>query len=309
MYRKGYFRQRVDAVGWQHEYWIETDPERLPAALVTGADSQPLTITVPIADQDVAARIWRVDVGRVALYLLDTDCDQNGPLDRWITARLYDGDPQTRLAQYAMLGVGGIRALRAMGFEPSVIHLNEGHAALAPLELARGDGGLDATLARARERTVFTTHTPVPAGNDTYPPGQIEAAVGRFAGDLGCSIQELIAIGHNGAVEHTAPFGVTQAALADEPRGQRRQPPPRRGRAGDVELAVARPPARRRPDRPRHQRRARAHLDRALPMRELLDRYLPAGWIDHAADPAVWTAVDEIPAAELWEVRCASAPS
>ena len=165
MYRKGYFRQRVDASGWQHEYWIETDPERLPAALVTAADGAPLTVTVPIGDSDVTARVWRVEVGRVALFLLDTDCPENDPLERWITGRLYDGDAQTRLAQYTLLGVGGVRALRAMGLEPGVIHLNEGHAALAPLELAQVDNGhgIGHAVEVARARTVFTTHTPVPA--------------------------------------------------------------------------------------------------------------------------------------------------
>ena len=136
MYRQGYFRQRIDSSGWQHEYWVDTDPERLPAALVSGADGDPLTITVPIFDANVTARIWRVDVGRVPLFLLDTECPENGPLERWITARLYVADPETRVAQYVLLGVGGVRALRALGIEPSVLHLNEGHAALAPFELA-----------------------------------------------------------------------------------------------------------------------------------------------------------------------------
>ena len=189
LYHKGYFRQRIDASGWQHEYWVETDPARLPAALVTGDQGAPLTISVPIGETDVVARIWRVNVGRVALYLLDTQTPENAPLDRWITGRLYDGDGGTRLAQYALLGVGGVRALRAMGIEPGVIHLNEGHAALAPLELARDGSGssLHEALTRARARTVFTTHTPVPAGNDTYPPDQVEAVVGRLAEELGAT--------------------------------------------------------------------------------------------------------------------------
>jgi len=138
MYRKGYFRQRIDASGWQHEYWLDTDPERLPAALVTGADARPLTIQVPIYDRDVNAQIWRIDVGRVPLFLLDADLPENGPLERWITARLYEADEHTRLAQYVLLGIGGIRALRALGIEPGVVHLNEGHAALAPLSAGNG---------------------------------------------------------------------------------------------------------------------------------------------------------------------------
>src|SRR6201991_1619330 len=196
MYRKGYFRQRIDASGWQHEYWVDTDPERLPAALVTGPDGAPLTVSVPIAEREVTARIWRVDVGRVGLFLLDTDCPENGPIERWITGRLYDGDPETRLAQYVLLGVGGIRALRAMGLVPSVIHLNEGHAALAPLELARGfvaDGRpLTEALDEARRRTVFTTHTPVPAGNDSYPADEIKKVVGRLAEAVGWSPEDLV---------------------------------------------------------------------------------------------------------------------
>ena len=136
MYRKGYFRQRIDAGGWQHEYWVDTDPQRLPAALVTGPDEKPLTIEVPIYDADVTAQIWRVDVGRVPLFLLDTDIPGNGPLERWITGRLYESDENIRLAQYVLLGAGGVRALTALGIEPGVIHLNEGHAALAPVQLA-----------------------------------------------------------------------------------------------------------------------------------------------------------------------------
>src|SRR5262249_31111045 len=129
LYRNGYFRQRIDAGGWQHEYWVDTDPDRLPAALVCGDDGTPLTITVQIRDVDVTAQIWRVDVGRVALYLLDAERPENSEAARWITSRLYIGDEDMRLAQYVLLGVGGVRALEAMQIEPSIVHLNEGHAA------------------------------------------------------------------------------------------------------------------------------------------------------------------------------------
>ena len=137
MYRQGYFRQRIDAGGWQHEYWVDTDPERLPAALVTGDDGEPLTITVPVRGMQVTAQIWRVDVGRVPLYLLDTERPENDLAARWITSRLYIGEPDARLAQYVLLGVGGVRALTAMGIEPGIVHLNEGHAAFMSLEAAR----------------------------------------------------------------------------------------------------------------------------------------------------------------------------
>ncbi len=308
MYRKGYFRQRIDASGWQHEYWIETDPQRLPAALVTAADGEPMTVSVPIGEGDVTARIWRVDVGRVPLFLLDTDCPENEPLERWITGRLYDGDPQTRLAQYALLGVGGIRALRAMGYEPAVIHLNEGHAALAPLELAHeqaADGSeqsLDDALQRARLRTVFTTHTPVPAGNDTYSADEIESAIGRLSAELGCPIDQLTALGHDDGAEASAPFGVTQAAL----RMSRAANAVSR-RHGEVAREMWNPlwPERDLQDVPIGYVTNGVHVPTWLgpPMRELLDRHLPEDWCKQTADPEVWAAAQEIPSDELWATR------
>jgi starch phosphorylase len=315
MYRKGYFRQRIDASGWQHEYWVETDPERLPAALVTGADSAPLTVTVPIGSGVVTARIWRVDVGRVALYLLDSDCPENDPLQRWITGRLYDGDPQTRLAQYALLGVGGIRALRAMGHEPAVIHLNEGHAALAPLELGRGAGGPDAPppalaelVERARARTVFTTHTPVPAGNDTYAPGEIEDALSSLAAELGATPAELVALGHDAArdgdpPDDGAPFGVTQAAL----RLSRGAGAVSR-RHGEVAREMWRDPmwpGRAVEDVPIGHVTNGVHVPTWLggPMRGLLDGHLPEGWLERQDDRSVWDAVQTISDGDLWGAR------
>jgi glycogen phosphorylase len=308
MYRKGYFRQRIDASGWQHEYWIDTDPQRLPAALVTGADGGPVTVSVPIGEGDVTARIWRVEVGRVPLFLLDTDCLENGPLERWITGRLYDGDPQTRLAQYALLGVGGIRALRAMGYEPAVIHLNEGHAALAPLELAHeqaADGSeqsLADALKRARSRTVFTTHTPVPAGNDTYPADEIESAIGRLSAELSCPIDQLTALGHDHGAEPSAPFGVTQAAL----RMSRAANAVSR-RHGEVAREMWNPlwPERDLQDVPIGHVTNGVHVPTWLgsPMRELLDRHLPDDWCAHAADPDAWAAALQIPSGELWATR------
>ncbi len=306
MYRKGYFRQRIDASGWQHEYWIETDPERLPTAIVRGADRSPLTISVPIGDGDVTARIWRVEVGRVALFLLDTDTPENAPLDRWITGRLYDADAQTRLAQYTLLGVGGVRALRAMGYEPGVIHLNEGHAALAPLELAREGSGegrsLQQSLERARSRTVFTTHTPVPAGNDSYPPDQIEAVVGRLAVELGGSGEDLVALGRDHPSDHSAPFGVTQAAL----RMSRASNAVSR-RHGEVarEMWSGLWPDREIAEVPIRHVTNGVHVPTWMggPMRAVLDRHLGPEWLEHADDPSTWAPVDSIPAHELWQAR------
>ncbi len=253
LYRKGYFRQRIDATGWQHEYWLDTDPDRLPMALVTGADGQPISITIPIYEANVTAHIWRADIGRIPLYLLDTDTPANEPFERWITGRLYVADPETRLAQYVLLGMGGVRALRAMGIEPGVVHLNEGHGAFAPLELAAPDlqqgTSFDRAITAASQRTIFTTHTPVPAGNDSYPDEQVARAVGRVADDLDVDIDELISLGRTDPSDEEAEVRRDAGGPAHEPGGERGQPPTRRGRPRDVERAVAGSSRQRRADR------------------------------------------------------------
>jgi starch phosphorylase len=308
MYRKGYFRQRIDGGGWQHEYWIDTDPQRLPAARVTTEDGTPLTIVVPIYDTEVLAYVWRVDVGRVPLYLLDTDLSRNGPVERWITGRLYEADPTTRLAQYVLLGTGGIRALRALGIEPGVVHLNEGHAALAPLVLGAdrdevlSTNGHAAALERGRDRTVFTTHTPVPAGNDCYPSEQVSHAIGRLADELEFATSEVIALGRTDPDDPGEPFGVTQAALrlSRAANGVSR-------RHGEVsrEMWAALWPARQAEDVPIGYVTNGVHVPTWIgePMRELLDRHLGAAWIERVEDPVTWSAVDQIPDEELWDVR------
>ena len=217
LYRQGYFRQRLDASGWQQEYWIENDPERLPMALVRTPDGGPLTITVPIRGSEVRAQIWRVAVGRVPLFLLDADRPENGLLERWITSQLYVGDPVTRLSQYALLGVGGMRALGAMGIEPALVHLNEGHAAFAVLELAREEAArgapIEEALAAARERTVFTTHTPVGAGNETYSREDVIATLGGVIAEPGADPEVIVRLGRQHPPDAAEPFGVTQLSL------------------------------------------------------------------------------------------------
>ncbi len=305
MYRKGYFRQWIDAGGWQHEYWIDTDPQRLPAARVTAEDGTPLTVEIPIYDARVTAHLWRVDVGRVPLFLLDTDVSVNGPIERWITARLYDADPATRLAQYVLLGAGGIRALSALGIEPGAIHLNEGHAALAPLALAgalRHDDGWDSALASARERTVFTTHTPVAAGNDAYPSAQARDAIAGLTGELGIADTDVIALGRTDSADGHQPFGMTQAALR---MGAAANAVSRRH--GEVARAMWAPlwPERAVDEVPIGHVTNGVHIPTWIgaPMRELLDRHLGEQWIERAADQDTWEPIERIPARELWEVR------
>lgn len=305
-YRQGNFHQRIDRTGWQHEYWIDSDPDRLPMALVTGDHGGPLTITVPFRDRDVVAQIWRLDVGRVPLFLLDTRRPENSRVDRWITSRVYIGDRKIRLAQYALLGIGAVRALRAMGIEPGIIHLNEGHAALAPLELAReriaaGKSFTDA-LAEARERTIFTTHTPVPAGNETYSQAELAEMIGDYAAGLDATDEQFMALGQARPGDRNESFGLTVLGLrvSRDANGVSR-------RHGEVARAMWQPlfPGRRAQRVPIRHVTNGVHLPTwtAPAMHGLLDRYLGEGWGARAADPATWDPVGDIPDEELWAVR------
>jgi starch phosphorylase len=307
MYRHGYFRQRIDASGWQHEYWVDTDPERVPAALVTGDDGAPVLVAVPVDGREVVAQVWRVDVGRVPLLLLDADRPENDLPDRWITSRLYVGDPDTRLAQYALLGIGGVRALQALGVEPGVVHLNEGHAALACLELARTErahhgGAVEDAFEAVRRRTVFTTHTPVPAGNDTYPADRVATLLAGIAGELGVDPDVLVRRGRTHPDAAAEPFGVTQFALRSSRIANGVS-----ARHGEVAREMWRDlwPDRPVEDVPIVHVTNGVHVPTWLggPMRELLDRHLGAGWAERATDPATWEPVEGIPAGELWAAR------
>jgi glycogen phosphorylase len=309
MYRHGYFRQRIDGSGWQHEYWVDTDPERVPAALVTGEDGSPVTVEVPIGDRVVVAQVWRVDVGRVPLLLLDADRPENSWVDRWITSRLYVGDAGVRLAQYALLGIGGVRALHALGIEPGVVHLNEGHAALACLELARAikeDEGIPAkqALEAVRELTVFTTHTPVPAGNDAYPAGQVAEVLQSIAAELDVDMESIVRLGRTHPDELAEPFGVTQFALRCS-----RSANGVSARHGEVAREMWHDlwPDRAVRDVPIGHVTNGVHIPTWIgcPIRELLDTHLGDGWAARATDPATWEPVDSIPAEELWAARSA----
>jgi starch phosphorylase len=174
LYTEGYFEQRITQDGWQET--VDSDLDVATAAvspvIVEGSDKQ-LKIAIDLPGRTIAAQVWEVRVGRVPLYLLDTNLEENGPSDRMLTARLYNSDLDVRISQYMLLGIGGARALRAMGYDPQIWHMNEGHAAFLGLELARelvaqGMSFEEARL-KLRARNIFTTHTPVPAGNDEFP--------------------------------------------------------------------------------------------------------------------------------------------
>jgi starch phosphorylase len=311
MYRTGYFHQRIDVTGYQHEYWLDADPERLPCVKVTGEDGLPVAVTIPINDEGVVAHIWRVNVGRVPLYLLDTDLPQNSPVGRWVTSRLYESNRAIRLAQYAVLGIGGVRALCALGISPAVYHLNEGHPALGVFELLtriqRGSaGGLTAenSWLKVQEQVVFTTHTPVPAGNETYQRTEVLAMLGRIA-DLVGDREQFLSLGRIDPNKTDQPMGMTALAL----RASRHVNAVSR-RHGEVARAMWQPlfPGRAQEDVPIAHITNGVHVPTWLhgPMRALLDRYLGKGWLGRADQPSTWAPVRDIPASELWSARCAA---
>ncbi len=305
LYRKGYFQQRVDREGLQHEYWTQIAPEHLPTVQVTNGNGGPLRLEFPLFGRSVAFHVWRVEIGRVPLYLLDTELEENDPLDRWITARLYEGNPLTRLGQYGLLGRGAVRALEALGIEPGVFHFNEGHPALAALELAARDVAagvaLDEALDRARRRCVFTTHTPVPAGNEAYEPNSVLDAFADLPDRLGIDSNRFLDLCRVRPGTDEWP-GMTPLAL----RLTRRTNAVSR-RHGEVAREMWRPlygdpPA---SEVPITHVTNGVHLPSFLspPLRHLLDRHLGEGWLERAARESTWAPVDDIPDEELWAAR------
>ena len=219
LYRYGYFRQRLRNDGWQEEHYGETFPNDLPIHLVKNDDDSPLRIEVLIRERNVLAQVWRADIGRVALYLLDTNIPENAETDRWVTGHLYGGDRETRIVQEMLLGIGGVRLLRQLGVSPHVFHLNEGHSAFLTLELAREivqteQQPFSAAIDRVKQQCVFTTHTPVSAGNDEFDASLVLRAFGPgYFKELGLSEDEFLALGRVDQANQSDRYGLTPLAI------------------------------------------------------------------------------------------------
>jgi starch phosphorylase len=219
-YRNGYFRQLLTARGAQQEQFVELDPALLPMTPVLGADGSQTLVSVPLPGAVLHARLWRVDVGRVQLLLLDADVDANAPAERSVTDRLYGGDSEHRLRQEILLGVGGVKALTACGVEAAVFHMNEGHAGFLAMERVRGlvEGGVDPehALQIVRARTIFTTHTPVPAGIDRFSRDLMTRYFGSGGVPTGLPLERLLALGAEATGEtgvfNMAALGIRMAA-------------------------------------------------------------------------------------------------
>jgi len=216
-YREGYFQQAIDSNNWQNEYYTLLNPKNLPLEPVLNPAGEPLVCQVDIGMSRVAFHAWKVNVGRAAVYLLDANRPENEQLFRDLTLRVYGGDSTTRVMQEVLLGVGGIRLLRALGITPSVFHMNEGHAAFLTLELVREKLAAGHPLAEAtrltREECLFTTHTPVEAGHDRFSPDLMEYAMHRYRNHFGAAFPELLKLGRVRAADDREPFCMTVLAL------------------------------------------------------------------------------------------------
>jgi glycogen phosphorylase len=219
-YRFGFFRQKISHEGWQQENYVDSLGRRLALEPVMSESGERITVSIQMRGREVAAQAWLAQIGRVNLYLLDTNVEQNSDVDRLVTGHLYGGDTETRIVQEKLLGIGGVRLLRRLGIEPSVYHLNEGHSAFLTLELARDflaknpEADFAAAAGSVRERCVFTTHTPISAGNDTFPTEELEDCFDeKFISDLRLSKNDLFALGRVNPEDQKEWFGMTPLAL------------------------------------------------------------------------------------------------
>ncbi len=307
MYREGYFRQYLNVDGWQQERYPENDFFTLPLVPELGPDGQPILVGVMMPGREVQLRIWHIQVGRVPLYLLDSNIPQNRPEDRGITAQLYGGDSTTRIQQEMLLGIGGIRALKALGKMPTVVHMNEGHAAFAALERVRlfmEQEKLDFPTAceAVKAGTCFTTHTPVPAGNDAFPISMIEQYLGEYIHKMGVDRAAMAALGRQHPDNEGEPFSMTVLAikLANSSNGVSKL-------HGSVSRGMWHEiwPGLPKSEVPITSITNGVHTQSWLSpeIAQLYDRYLAIQWESKPTDFAVWNRVEQIPDAELWRTH------
>ena len=305
MYPQGYFHQSVSPEGWQQESYERLNWTDAPIEQAITAEGKPCVIAVPLGSRSVLVSVWRVRLGRVTLYLLDTDLEENAPWDRELSARLYGGDRETRIQQEIVLGIGGVRVLKAMGATPSVWHLNEGHAAFVVLQrirdlIERGDS-FEAALEEVRRTTVFTTHTPVAAGHDAFPFNLVETHLAGAWGTLGAYRDAFLALGLYDSGGGPL-FNMT--ALALRTAGTINAVSQLHGQVTREMWAGIWP------DTPDDRRPVRAitngiHVPTWLSaeMAKLFDDYLGVSWRERHDDPALWARVLEIPDEALWDAR------
>jgi starch phosphorylase len=306
-YDQGYFKQQLDGSSYQQEEYQDTRVENLPMEPAIGLDGRQVTVSIETRDGPLMAKVWLMNVGRVPLYLLDCDTEGNSPQDRELTSRLYGGDVRTRIRQELVLGVGGVKALRALGIRPGVYHLNEGHSAFVPLEVIRermSDDGLtfDEALRDVAHRTVFTTHTPVPAGHDRFDSRLVEEHLGPLRDRLGISQAQLMGLGRVEPQNEHEPFCMTVIGLKLSRRANAVS-----SLHGDVSRRMWAHlwPWRVEEEIPIGHITNGVHIPSwlAYPMHLLYDRVLRSDWQEWMGDAKVWQSLYNVDPGELWETH------
>jgi glycogen phosphorylase len=306
-YGQGYFRQRLDLNGWQREEYLETDVNQLPMQVAIGTDGRPVVVQIETRSGTLQAKVWRVKVGRRDLLLLDSDVEGNAPEDRELTSRLYGGDLRIRIRQELLLGVGGLRALRALGISPGVLHLNEGHSAFAVLEGIRmrmEDEGIafDAAVPRVSREVVFTTHTPVPAGHDRFDAALVEEHIGPLREALGLSQDSLLGLGREDPTNGGELFCMTVLALRLSRRANAVS-----ALHGEVSRAMWTGLFRgkQEDDVPIGHITNGVHVPSWLApqMFRLYDRHLGTGWHLRSSEAKIWEGIENVDDGELWETH------
>lgn len=307
LYQHGYFRQYLSADGWQQELHPENDFYNMPLTLERNSDGSPLTIEVPHPGKPVVAQIWRCQVGRNRLVLLDTDLLVNSPRDREIVSKLYGGDREMRIRQELVLGIGGTRALRALGIVPTVCHMNEGHSAFQALERIRQSMqetglGFRETHEMCTAGNVFTTHTPVPAGFDLFSRDLMRKYFENYVKELRIDMEELLRLGRAKPDDREEPFnmamlairssGFTNAVSKLHGAVSRKILQPSLPAVPIHEIAV---------DSVSNGAHTRSWISEE--MVQLFDRYLGERWHKNQSDPALWRRVDNIPNEEIWRTH------
>ena len=306
-YNQGYFRQRLNDDAYQQEDYTDTQVENLPCLACRNDEGQDLIVTIETRQGPLHARVWSMNVGRVKLYLLDCDVEGNKPEDRSLTSRLYGGDERTRIRQELVLGVGGVRALKALGIQPGVYHLNEGHSAFAPLEVIRdkmehNGSSFEDALREVARSTVFTTHTPVPAGHDRFDGQLIEEHLGPLRDSLGMSFDGLMGFGRVYPHNHEETFCMTVLGLKLSRRANA---------VSSLHGHVSRRmwselwPHRNEEEIPIGHITNGVHIPSWLAhqMQQLYDRVFPVGWMKRMGEPEVWAAIHQTDGGELWETH------
>src|SRR5580698_2842474 len=306
-YGQGYFRQRLDKDGWQQEEYLQTDVNHMPMEPAIGMRGEPVTVQIDTRGGSIRAKVWRLKVGRCGLLLLDSNVEGNTPEDQELTSRLYGGDSRFRIRQELLLGVGGFRALKAMGITPSVLHLNEGHSGFAVLEAIASrmqEEGLSFQQAvpRVSREVVFTTHTPVPAGHDRFNAGLIEEHLGPLRERLGLSECQLMDLGRVIAGNEFEEFCMTVLGLKLSRRSNAVS-----ALHGEVSRAMwtGLYPGKLEDEVPIGHITNGVHVPTWLApqMFRIYDRHLGAGWLEKSGESRTWEGIENIDDGELWETH------